>query len=98
MVLSCAALHVALLKDGRGPVPVVDGDNLVRAADELGVEGALDGLLYQSVPGTARKLARLPVDWLAVGLAHLKHEGPVWARLLLAVWRLTPISLHQGQD
>lgn len=73
---------------------MVDGDDLVRAADELGVEGALDGLLHQPVPGAARKLARLPVDWLAVGLADLKHEGPVGACLLLAVWRLTAIPLH----
>lgn len=73
---------------------MVDGDDLVRAADELGVEGALDGLLHQPVPGAARKLARLSVDWLAVGLADLEHEGPVGACLLLAVWRLTAIPLH----
>ena len=66
-------------------IPVVDGHNLVRAADELGIEGTLDGLLDQAIPGTARKLARLPVDRLHVALADLKHEGPVRASLLLAV-------------
>lgn len=73
---------------------MVDGDDLVRAADEFGVEGALDGLLHQPIPGAARKLARLPVDWLAVGLADLEHEGPVGACLLLAVRRLAAIPLH----
>ena len=79
-------------KDAPGS-PVVDGDDLVRAADELGVEGALDRLLHQAIPGAASKLAGLPVDRLAVALADLEHERPVGSRLLLAVWGLGTIAL-----
>ena len=74
--------------------PVVDGHDLVRAADELGVQGALDGLLHQAVPGAAGKLARLPIDGLAVALTDLKHERPIGSGLLLAVRCLSAITLH----
>ena len=73
---------------------MVDGDDLVGATDELGVEGALDRLLHQAIPGAACKLAGLPVDRLAVALADLKHERPVGTRLLLAVWGLGTITLQ----
>mmetsp|Transcript_6266 Transcript_6266/g.17989 ORF Transcript_6266/g.17989 Transcript_6266/m.17989 type:complete len:496 (+) Transcript_6266:382-1869(+) len=76
--------------------PVVEGHDLVGGGDELGVDGAPDGLRHNGRPGAARQLLRGLLHRLAVRLAHLEHERPVWSRLRLAVLHLRPISQQKG--
>ena len=52
---------------------MVDGYNLVICRGEFGVNGALDSLLDYLRPFMAAQLDLFLVDWLAVGLADLKH-------------------------
>ena len=76
---------------------MVDGDDLVISRDKLGVDGTNDGLLHDLGPLLAAQLDLLLVDGLAVGLADLKHEGPVGACLLLGILHILAITLHQSK-
>lgn len=77
------------MRHSRGDVtglPVVEGYNLGVLLNELRVERALDTLAYHARPAPTRKVLHLIVYSLELALADLKHEGPVRARLWLAVW------------
>lgn len=75
---------------------MVDGHNLVICCHQLGVEGANDGLLHDLGELLASQLDGLLVDRLAVGLTDLKHEGPVWAALVLAARDILAVTLKDA--
>ena len=73
---------------------MVDGHNLVFCRHKLGVDGTGDGILDNLGPLLTTQLGLLLVDWLTVGLADLKHEGPVRTCLLLGVLCILTITLQ----
>ena len=75
---------------------MVDGDNLVSSRCKLGVDGALDSLLDNLRPFLTAQLDILLVDWLAVGLAALKHERPVGSTLFLCTRHVLAITLQHN--
>lgn len=66
---------------------MVEGHDLVGGGDELGVDGAPDGLRHNGRPGAARQLLRGLLHRLAVRLAHLHRPGThtvkVWSISLM---------------
>ena len=74
---------------------MVDGHDLVLGRHHLGVEGPLNGLLYNLGPGAASQADGLLVDGLELALTDLEHEGPVGAALgLLTLLGVAGVTLH----